>query len=273
MSDLGRRPGFDKSRKPQGTDLLLANMTRAKESARILEEILKVHDVHTSRCMKEIRFTLYDMEKRIASVLNRTFDPRLYVILDEQYMRSRDVVTTVRALERHGATMLQLRVSALSDRKLLACARRIKAALRRPKTKFIINNRVDIALACGADGVHLGQRDMPVDVVRRLTEDGLIIGTSVHTPSQAHAAVRKGADYLGVGAVYASVTKPESRVRGLDVVREISSAVAVPVIGIGGITAQNIQAVINAGAAGVAVSRYVFEGNLVKNMRALTQNQ
>lgn len=119
---------------------------------------------------------------------------------------------------------------------------------------FIVNDRVDVAILAGADGVHLGQSDIPVQEARRLCGDDMIIGVSVATVEEAVKAVEDGADYLGVGPIFTTPTKPDAgEGRGLDMIYDISRAVDVPIVGIGGLNKGNILDVIHAGADGVAV--------------------
>ena len=167
--------------------------------------------------------------------------------------------------------MIQLRAKTMHDAEFLRNARKIRKAINGRNVKFIINNRLDIALACAADGLHLGQTDMPVRDAREIAGDMLIIGASARKLEQAVRAESQGADYLGVGAVFPTRTKNDARVCGLKTLRMISSRVRIPVIAIGGITDKNYHNVLRAAAAGIAVSSYLFEGNLRKRLRSLTQ--
>jgi thiamine-phosphate pyrophosphorylase len=223
--------------------------------------------------MKAIRFRLYDLEKAFFASMQRTFSPSLYVIIDERYASRYKIEYMVRLLIRHGATMIQLRAQELSDRMFVRTGMRIRRTLMSTGVRFIINNRVDIALACGADGVHLGQRDMPVVRARQIMGEHAILGVSAHSVQQARRAEKQGADYLGFGAVYPTMTKADAHVRGLSVLKAVCAATRVPVIGIGGITSKNCQRVLTAGAAGIAVCSFIFEGNVRQNMRALTQKR
>jgi thiamine-phosphate diphosphorylase len=150
-----------------------------------------------------------------------------------------------------GANAVQLRAPEHSDEELLPLARELADRCRERGVLFIVDDRLELALACGAAGVHLGRGDPWPQARARLGPD-LILGVSVGDAEQASAAQAAGADYLGV-TVFASATKPEAAPRGLQGVREISAATRLPVVGIGGIDAANARQVLEAGAAGVAV--------------------
>jgi thiamine-phosphate pyrophosphorylase len=156
-------------------------------------------------------------------------------------------------LLRGGAGALQLRLKRAPAGVLLACARAVAPLCRAAGVPFIVNDRLDVALLVGADGVHLGQEDLPLAVARRLAP-GLRVGVSTHDRGQARAAAAAGADYLGFGPVFATATKERpDPVMGLDGLRAACAAVAVPVVAIGGLSAATAGAAMAAGAAAVAV--------------------
>ena len=272
-TDLGRSSRFDVTARASVQATILANFARAKEAARILEEVCKSADKQAGTRMKMVRFQLYDLEKAFFTHMQRTFNPRLYVIIDERYASQHRVEYIIPLLARCGATMIQLRAQEMSDRIFVRTGAHIHRALKNTEIKFIINNRVDMALACGADGVHLGQRDMPVAKARQIMGEHAILGVSAHTLQQARRAEKQGADYLGVGAVFPTRTKTDARVRGLSVLKAICAVTKLPVVGIGGITDKNCRTVLQAGAAGIAVCSFIFEGNVRKNMLSLTQKR
>ena len=150
-----------------------------------------------------------------------------------------------------GATALQLRAPELDDEALLPLASGLAARCRDAGVLFVVNDRVEVALASGADGVHVGQGDDPAHA-RHLLGSGRVLGISVGGHAEAEAARRAGADYLGV-TVWATATKPDARPHGLEGVREVAAATPLPVVGIGGITPENAASVLRAGATGVAV--------------------
>lgn len=271
--DLGRAAKFDIQTKKTSEDLIIANLTRAKESARIIEEILKSINLKISNRMKEIRFQLYDLEKYIIGCLKKIFNPRINVVIDEKYLSAYRIKNMMDVLENNGVTMIQLRIKTLSDRKFYNYAVRIKKFLKKKEIKFIINNRLDIARASGADGVHLGQDDMPARMARRILGENYIIGVSAHNIDEANKAEKEGADYIGVGSIFRTKTKSDAHICGLSVLKSICKKITIPVVGIGGITNRNYRDVFRAGAAGIAVSSYLFEGDLLKNISLLTHRK
>jgi thiamine-phosphate pyrophosphorylase len=158
-----------------------------------------------------------------------------------------------------GVGMVQLRDRTLGDRALVETARRFADACRRSGALFIVNDRVDVALSSGADGVHVGQTDLHPDEIRRIAGGDFIIGLSTHSASEIDAAELSAADYIGVGPVHETPTKPGRRPVGLDLVRYAASAYRKPFFAIGGIDAGNAADVIAAGARAVAVVRAVTQ--------------
>ncbi len=179
---------------------------------------------------------------------------RLYVLTDRGLSRGRSEVEIVQAALAGGATAIQLRWKAGPLAEAVRAGRALRELCREAGALFVVNDRVDLALALEADGVHLGVEDLPLVEARRLAGDRLVIGFSPSTLEEALAAERAGADYLGVGPVYGTATKADAGPAvGIEHVRQIAVAVSIPVVGIGGITAGNARPVIEAGAAGVAV--------------------
>jgi thiamine-phosphate pyrophosphorylase len=186
--------------------------------------------------------------------VSRRADWRVYVITDSHRSRGRSHREIAEAAVRGGATALQLRMKEEPARVMVETAREIAALCRAAGVTFIVNDRVDVALAAGADGVHVGQDDLPARDARALLGEDLLLGVSAATEDEAVAAWRSGADYLGVGAVYATATKADAGAPvGLERIHAICRAVPIPVVGIGGITVESAAEVIRAGAAGVAV--------------------
>ncbi|OGG52829.1 MAG: thiamine-phosphate diphosphorylase [Candidatus Handelsmanbacteria bacterium RIFCSPLOWO2_12_FULL_64_10] len=177
----------------------------------------------------------------------------LYVIVDPEAARGRDLVGVTAAAVRGGADAVQLRAKGMGGRALYETACALREVCRAGGAVFIVNDRADVAAAADADGVHVGQEDLPVAQVRRAVGPGRIVGASAKTVDLAVQAVREGADYLGVGAMFASPTKPGSSVIGPEGLREIRAAVRATIVGIGGVDAGNAGLVMRAGADGVAV--------------------
>jgi thiamine-phosphate pyrophosphorylase len=183
-----------------------------------------------------------------------------------------------------GVRLVQLRMKGLGDAQAYELAAQVATELRRRGALLIVNDRVDLALAVDADGVHVGAGDLPVSVARRVIGSDRILGASAHDATEATNAVQSGADYLGVGSVFPTRTKEDATVRGLDVIREVRAASVVPLYGIGGIDAGNATRVLQAGADGVAVVRAIGEAadpaaaakqllDVVRRMRGLIEAQ
>ena len=178
----------------------------------------------------------------------------LYLVTDERLSRGRATAEIVRAAIRGGIDAVQLRGKDLPAREQLAIGRELRAITRDAGVLFIVNDRVDLALALAADGVHVGQDDLPAEIVRRLVGPEMIIGVSAATIPEALAARAAGADYLGVGAIYGTATKLDAgAATGSALLGTIAGAVDLPLVAIGGINATNVAEVIAAGAAGAAV--------------------
>jgi thiamine-phosphate pyrophosphorylase len=181
------------------------------------------------------------------------FDPSLYVVLDRTASGGRDLVEIADAVLAAGCRLLQLREKAWPSGRIYPVAERLRRRCRDAGATFIINDRVDLALAVDADGVHLGQDDLPPAAARRLLRAGMLLGLSTHSAEQARAAQGAGADYIAVGAMFPTTTKPDFELVGPALVRRVRGDVRAPLIGIGGITPDNVHEVIGAGADGVAV--------------------
>ena len=179
--------------------------------------------------------------------------PPLYAILDPEQTKGRSCETVLRELLAAGIAILQLRVKTLAASDFLALAQRTRAETRSHDCKLIVNDRIDIALACEADGVHLGQDDLPLSVGRKLMGSKLV-GISTHDLEQAHEAERNGADYIGFGPMFGTTTKTTGYgARGVEMLRQIRAAVKIPIVVIGGINERNVQQVWQAGADSAAI--------------------
>lgn len=180
-------------------------------------------------------------------------DPTLYVILDRTVAAGRDLAELLDAVIAGGARMVQLREKTWPSGQLLPLAERLRARCREAGVTFVMNDRVDLAVALEADGVHLGQDDLPPRHARALLRPGMILGVSTHSVEQARRAQADGADYVAVGAMFPTGTKPDFELVGPALVRAVRGEIRVPLVGIGGITPENADQVIGAGADGVAV--------------------
>lgn len=178
---------------------------------------------------------------------------RLIVVTDPD-CGGREVRDVVRAALRGGAPSVQLRLKDGVAREMVELARALAEDTRAAGALLFVNDRVDVALAAGADGAHVGEDDLPVEAARRIVPPGFLLGVSADTPEAARAAERAGADYVGVGPVYATPSKADAGDPvGTARIAAVASAIAIPAVGIGGIAVENARAVMEAGAAGVAV--------------------
>jgi thiamine-phosphate pyrophosphorylase len=178
----------------------------------------------------------------------------LYVITDAALLPGRPHVEIAHAALAGGADAVQLRDKSATAQNLCAAAIEIQPMTRKFGAVFLVNDRVDVALVTGADGAHVGQTDLPAREARRLLSRPGVLGVSAGTLEEAKKAARDGADYIGVGPIFATPTKPDAgEPLGVEKLAAIVGAVAIPVVAIGGIDHDNVTAVIRAGAAGVAV--------------------
>ena len=183
---------------------------------------------------------------------------RLYAVTDRAWVGRQTLCQQVEAALQGGVTCVQLREKHLDRDAFLAEAKQICALCRRYGVPFIVNDDLDVALACGADGIHVGQDDMPAAEVRRRAGRRLIVGVSAHTPEEARLAEAAGADYLGAGAVFGSATKTDASLLTPAGLQAVCAAVHIPVVAIGGVNAGNILQLQGSGAAGAAVVSGIF---------------
>jgi thiamine-phosphate pyrophosphorylase len=246
--------------------LVVSNSRRAQESLRVLEEISKLPEITSileSNQYKQARFELYTLEQKIVDNLNRKnmIDKisGLYVILDTGALQGRSHIEAARQVIQAGVTVIQLRDKTMEKKFLLSVAREIQDLCRRNNVLFIMNDYLDIALAMEADGLHIGQKDLPAEAARRILPQNKILGVSASTVEEALAAENAGADYLGVGCIFPTSSKDDIELIGIDRVRQIKQAVKIPVAAIGGINGSNVHDVIEAGADSVCVISAVLD--------------
>jgi len=258
--DIGRSAKFDKIKRTTLFDVLTANFKRGQESARVLEEVFKLKKDQISGLFKNIRFTLYDVEKELAKRIKPAIDLRLYVIIDIASVGRKYLTGITKACVSGGAIMIQLREPKHTlSRQWLLDAIKIKKAISNQKVKLIINDRVDIAQAVDADGVHLGVHDMPINYARKILGNEKIIGITATNIVQAQNAERYGADYVGVGAIFPTSTKLDAPLLGINKLNAIIKCVKIPVVAIGGITPQNAKQLFKLKVSGIAIASAVFK--------------
>lgn len=186
-------------------------------------------------------------------------DMTLYLVTDRQWLKKGEkLADAVETAVKNGVTCVQLREKSATYAEFLSLAEELKPVCKKYGVPFIINDNVEIAMKCGADGVHVGQKDMEAGNVRALVGDAMLIGVSAKTVEQALAAEKAGADYLGVGAVFATSTKPDASEVSHQVLREICETVSIPVVAIGGINKSNMMQLKGSGVDGVALVSAVF---------------
>jgi thiamine-phosphate pyrophosphorylase len=255
--------------------IVTANARRAQESLRVLEEFAKLPDQSLdSARFKKARFDLYEIERKLTADLLRQHKREriagLYVILDHAALGERDEAQVAHQAIKGGAKVIQLRDKQRKTGEILATAMKLRKVCSQFGALLIINDFLDIALASDADGLHLGQSDLPFAVARRLLPRDKILGCSTTSLQEAIRAEADGADYIAVGSVYATSSKETAVVVGLDTLHHISGAVSLPIVAIGGINEGNVAQVIEAGANSVAViSALLGAGNVERAARHL----
>ncbi|MEM1061027.1 MAG: thiamine phosphate synthase [Planctomycetota bacterium] len=242
-------------------DLVLANAGRASEALRTLEEFGKTVGEHTGGHAQQLRYMLYTLEKALltAERADSRLDGRvLYLITD---VAAESLRATTRALAGGAVGLVQLREKAADDQTLLEAGRTLRRITAAHGVLLIVNDRPDLAVAVNADGVHVGQGDMPVDAARTVVGPDRLVGLSTHSVEQARAGVTAGADYLGVGACFPTTTKAHAEVNGLALIEAVAAEISLPFFAIGGITPETAAAVRAAGATRAAVSRSVLQAD------------
>jgi len=236
-------------------DVIVAAGKRLTEALRSLEEYGKTQDVELAMAVERVRYRAYDLEKRVLHVADaqaRLHGIRVYVLITES-LCALPWPQVVRAAASAGAGCFQLREPDLDDRALLARAHEFVALCREVGALGLINNRADIAVAAGADGVHVGQGDLPVDAARRVVGPQAIVGVSTHNHAEARAAIATSADYIAVGPMFATMLKPDYPIAGPQYLRQVRALTALPLVAIGGVTPTNASTIAEAGANAVAV--------------------
>ena len=182
----------------------------------------------------------------------------LYAVTDRAWVGTKSLYEQVKEALENGVTCVQLREKELNESDFLKEAKQISTLCKEYKVPFIVNDNVNIAIACKADGIHIGQEDMELTSVRKLVGEDMIIGVSAHTVEEAIKAQEGGADYIGIGAVFATSTKTDVDVLSFETLRSICEAVDIPTVAIGGIKKDNICKLKGSGIDGVAVVSAIF---------------
>jgi thiamine-phosphate pyrophosphorylase len=252
-------------------EVVRANLNRLREAFRALEEYGKVINSDLGRTFEQLRYRCYTLEKAIViggDARQRLAYARLYILLTgSQCTAALD--WTIREAAAGGASIFQLREKQLNDREFLERARQVRRWTRDAGSLFIVNDRPDIARLAEADGVHLGQDELPVHAARRIVGPDALIGVSTHSIEQVRHAVLDGASYIGVGPTFPSGTKDFAEFPGLDFVQAAMAETSLPAFVIGGINEKTIDAAVAAGARRVAVSQAVCQAEEPRTAAAM----
>lgn len=237
-------------------DVLRVNFCRTQEALRVLEEYGKLYSAEMSAACKQMRYRVYTLDSRLTGQerqqkLRQSF---LYLVTSPV----EDLFTVVEAALQGGLSLVQYRDKNADDTQRIRTAEKLKQLCHQYDALFIVNDRVDIALTVDADGVHLGQDDIPIELARQVLGRQKIVGRSTHSPDELHRAMREGADYVGVGPVYETPTKAGRPAAGLDYVRYAAEKATIPWYAIGGVSVDNLEDVLAAGAERVAVVREIM---------------
>ena len=267
--DVGRDVESSSQRKSV-RDIIRANCKRLEESLRVLSEYGQLINIDV-KIFENNRYEIYTIEKELLKneKLLRLYNARLYLVAgksvaSQHLYNDHEFLSIIEKAVSGGVDIIQLREKNENETKVLNLAKEIKKILSGTEVLFIVNDRVDLALACDADGVHLGQDDLSVGEARKITPDGFIIGLSTHSPEQGVKAIHELPlpNYLGVGPVFPTPTKPDYKPAGLEYVSWAKDNLKnIPWFAIGGIDEGNIDKVIDAGAGKVAVVRAIMNSS------------
>ncbi len=260
IEDIGREVP-NPSKKSDFIDIFKANFKRLQQALRVLEEFSE-NDTALKAAFEDIRYKSYDLEKKMHEKLSekikkiRLFDKKLYLVTDRKVFNSQDeFLDKIASALKGGVGIVQLREKDTPAKEIIELGKKVKELCALYDALFIINDRPDIAMILKADGVHLGQDDIGIHSARHILGEDAIIGISTHCIEQAVKAQADGADYIGVGPVYTTPTKPGREAVGLEYVKRTSQNINIPCFAIGGIDLGNCQDVINNGASRIAVVR------------------
>lgn len=243
-------------------NIFKANIKRLQQALRTLAEYSVENKEHAA-LFEKLRYTSYTLEKimwdKLGAKKSPIEDKKLYLVTNSDKFSTEDeFLDAVASALQGGVDILQLREKNMPAKKILELGKKIKQLCSEYGAIFIVNDRIDIAAILDADGVHLGQDDLDIKSARDILGNDKIVGISTHAPEQALKAVEDGADYIGVGPVFATPTKEGRIPVGLDYVKWSSENIDIPTFAIGGIDEENVEEVINAGAKRVAVVRAII---------------
>uniref|UniRef100_UPI0025F65617 thiamine phosphate synthase n=1 Tax=Chamaesiphon sp. GL140_3_metabinner_50 TaxID=2970812 RepID=UPI0025F65617 len=258
--DIGTALSHPREEQRTGIEQLLqANLCRVQEALRVLEEYGKLYSLNLSSGCKQMRYRVYTLESNLLAYRRRQLltNAKLYLVTSP----SPDLLPRVEAALQGGLTLVQYRDKQANDTDRLEIARQMCQLCHNYGALFILNDRVDLALAVDADGVHLGQQDVSIALARQILGSQRIVGKSTTNPSEMAQAIKEGADYIGVGPVYETPTKAGKPAAGLEYVQHAAKNATVPWFAIGGIDNTNIDDVLQAGAPAIAIVRAIMNSD------------
>lgn len=260
--DIGEKIFTKSERSRKNLDeLLFANFQRTEESFRVLEETFKLFDVRTAQKFKSLRFKAYELEEQLLNEIEKQkrmqfFNKeKLYFVLTAN---KKDYLNIAKKVLKAGIKLIQFRPKNLNDKEAILIGRKLRLLARKNNALLLIDNRVDLCVLLDADGVHLGQKDMPVSDARKIIGYSKIIGKSTHSLKQALKAEKEKPDYLSLGPIFKTNSVPYKTI-GLKVIKEVTRKVRTPIVCIGGIKKENLNKVIFAGAKKIAVISAITE--------------
>lgn len=261
-------------------EILQANFARVQEALRVLEEYGKLHSPEMTAAFKQMRYKLYTLDSQIVgpllSQLGRSSSRQQQLMQARTYLVTAPIpgpvenfLNVIEAALKGGIAIVQYREKTADDSTRLDIARKMRSLCHQYNALFIVNDRVDIAAAADADGVHLGQHDLPMDIARKILGPDKIVGRSTTNPDELKRALDEKADYIGVGPVHETPTKPGKSASGNEYVRYAAQHTTMPWFTIGGLNAENLAPTLAAGATRVAVVRALMQAD---NPTAIAQS-
>jgi thiamine-phosphate pyrophosphorylase len=270
-TDPGRN--FRPEKRTGKKDLVLANSFRIAESLRVLEEMVTLLKPETAASFQDLRFSFYDLEKNLSVLYRKKLpDYPVYAVIDPALIPG-DPLAFVKLLLDAGAKIFQLRAKKMPDRLFLKLAQKIRLETEKFDACFIVNDRPDIAALSNADGLHLGQEDLPAIKARQICPD-VLIGVSVRSVREAEKAVAECVDYVAVGAIFPTASKKDAAVVGLKTLKEVKKVTGrTPLAAIGGITPENSGRVFESGADYAAVISALMTAHPEKALKTLVKTK
>ncbi|HSA07431.1 MAG TPA: thiamine phosphate synthase [Candidatus Gastranaerophilales bacterium] len=271
--DVGREM-YNSSVRNDIIDVHKANFKRLQQALRSLSEYSQAENMDIS-VLEKTRYESYTLEKKMFEELSQKFKKKrlenrnLYLVTDRSGFNNQDdFLNAIAASLKGGVEIVQLREKTANAKEIIEIGKKVRDLCAVYDALFIINDRIDIALALEADGVHLGQDDIDVKTARNILGNDVIIGLSTHAPEQAQKSINSEADYIGIGPVYTTPTKPGRKSTGLEYVKWASENIKMPWFAIGGIDTETVSEVVKAGASRIAVVRAIINA---KNPEAVSQ--